>query len=288
MEKYNTDRVRQIATAISDEEYAQGRFGEDGITSKNLYRWAGEKQLLRERKAEAKQLKLAFLDYAWIKLLLFMTDLGVSKKSNAKRTRQEQDKISKIIQCLANRASSELLPGLPVQKTKVAKPEIQKKVKASNALLHVLVDSCLNSASYYIRIYKEGHCQLLRNGVVEATSDTTLVVASSSFVQLAIQDILIDFVASQISIGDGKGLMWRGLLTQSEGALIEHMRYTGLVEKITIEVSGQDSERFAVNDGVSKEVALTLARHLVTRDYHQISYVFGGTTSTFLSKNVEG
>lgn len=279
----SSSKIKRVKQAVEEEEYLLTAIKEDGFTSRNINRWVEDKYLLKPPRANT-WAKFNFVDYVWVKVLLCMSDLGVSKKSNSKGASQEEGNVNKIINCLA--AASSLSSPSPLENQGAwgdISDEMTKRA-AYQSLKEIIVDSLLHKASFRIHIYKEGICQLLRDGVIVAFSAATRIVDSDSFVQIALTDIFVDFVSKQILAGNGKDLIWKGLLTNPEGTLIEHIKYR-IVQKLMVECDEQKSESLPVDEEMTEAVTRYLAKCMVKGNYQKITYVIAGTTSTFSSSD---
>ncbi|MBD2701877.1 hypothetical protein IC229_14600 [Spirosoma sp. BT702] len=277
-------KATSLRLVLKTEEYLLSAITEVGFESRNINRWNEEGNLLKPPKANT-WAKFTFLDYVWIKVLLFMSDLGVAKKSISKRAATQKDNVDKIIECLAK---------APIDMNQEPMDEFGdiKKQVAYQALLAIVVDSFTIRSQYQLRIVKEGICQLWRDGEVIASSEMAELVDSDSFVQIAFSDIFVDFVASQIL--SGKHLIWRRLLNKPEATLVEHLKpvpdastpngvqaMNAVVVQLTIEDEDGQSESLPITQGVTKETARQLANYIVLGGYKKMTYIIDGTTSTF-------
>ncbi|QHV94622.1 hypothetical protein [Spirosoma endbachense] len=280
-------KIQNVKLAIGQEQYHLGDIDEWGFTSRNIFRWAEDDYLLSARSSTQKRTRFSFLDYIWIKILLCMSDLGVSKKSISQGTGQsgKEGNVGKIIRCLAALPLQGMIVSEVVQSSQANAVLKAIKVNAYQALNEIIVDSILTQAKYQLRIHREGVCQLWRNELLVVSTDSHLEVDSKSFVQIDFWDLLTDFIVGRIRIGDGKDLMWKGFLTNPEGTLVEHLRYIGIIKELMVEVNGQEPKVLPVAKEVTKEVAQYLAKRMVKGDYQKITYMIGNTTTSFSSSD---
>jgi DNA-binding transcriptional MerR regulator len=292
----NSSQLATTVATIDQDQYLLGELNEWGFTSRNIFRWGQDGYLLKPQSKAQKWGKYSFVDYIWIKILLCMSDLGVSKKSISEGAGQKEGNANKIINCLAtlnlhSKISSLISPrSYADDDQQDAKRAAYQPIKdkAYQALTQIIADSILTRAEYQIRIYREGVCQLWRNEVQIASSISDQHVDSQSFVQIAFWDFFGDFITMRIKTGDGKDLMWKGFLTNPEGSMVEHLRHPGLVSKLTVVIDGEEPVNLPVTKevtderGVTEGVAQYLTKRIIKGDYHKMIYEFAGSPRSFV------
>lgn len=269
----------QIYESILAKNFKLSQISEEALTSRNLNFWMNEGLLLFVRYQDNTWSKYNFIDYVWIKLLLYMHDMDMGKKG----------KITSIKQCLALLPDN-IIPNLSADSVKI----LQNADGSTNALMTTLTNlvaaDLWEKTQIYIRLYKGGACHFIRdqdiiashpgNGSMAVPSDED---TAETYIQIALKDIYVDFAYRMIISEKVKEPTRVGLLTNQEGVLLEQID-KGLVTEIEVQLQSANPIFLSLQQGNKPEVANILSKHLVQSDYTKITYGMADGGSTTISK----
>jgi DNA-binding transcriptional MerR regulator len=278
--------IDQVYEAILVKTYKLGDIkdkhaapGEDALTSRNLKYWMDEGLFLIKRNDEYSWTRFSFADYVWVKMLLYMHSLEVTKKK----------KVTLIKKCLAKLPQPTSIPNLSIDALK----SLQEKDGAINeemaALAKLVTDRIWDKGMLYIRLYSDDTCQFTDGQAMICSSFLTeeqLIDTASqpdSYIQISLKSIFTDFVYTMIMAGNGREPVGLGILTNQEGTLLQHLD-DGILTKVDIKLLDDEEVGLVVNDQSKVAIAHFLSTYMVQGEYQHITYETTGGEKTTFSK----
>lgn len=270
--------ISQIYEAILTKTYTLGDIPEEGLTSRNLNYWVNKENLfLTTRFKEDKGwTRLSFTDYVWVKLLLYLSDMGIEKN----------DKVASIKNCLAQMPQPGNVPELNAELAKTLRNGDGSTSQEMACFAGLVADRLLDKKPLYIRLFKDGGCQFMKGENDVIGSQPSEKQKTQTYIQIALKDIFSDFVSTMTMAGRAKDAMRVGVVSNQEGTLLYHLT-NGIVTDLSIDFLTGNPLKFSINESNKQEAVDSLSKHMVQVDYVQIQYTTIGNQAVSISKAVD-
>jgi hypothetical protein len=268
--------IMQIREAINEKTYTIRDISETDLTSANLHFWMKEKLLLNSQDGKKGWTRFNFIDYVWLKIILYMNDMGISSKG---------DKVDLIINILKTIPVSNSIADEEGQSEGTV--EDQNRLKAYKGLESIIIDSISTKCHPHIQIYREGNCKIVQSNIVIDGFEMSGSQYSETYIQIGLADIFTDFIMTMLVNGHAESSMRLGIINNDEGTLLDQLA-NKIVTELNIKDKGKKSVNHLIGDEVNKELYRSVTSRMVKGSYQKMTYkLVRGTIITFLAKQLD-